>query len=266
MYKTRTPTKTNTSWNKAGKWYDKAVGTQGHYFHERIVLPRTLELLRLTDRSSILDVGCGQGVLARQINPKTTYFGVDSASSLISAANKYNKSENQHFIQADATKGFPIAKKDFTHAASIFALQNMEFPELAIKNIAEHMVLGGTFVMVLNHPCFRIPRHSSWGIDAEHKLEYRRVNRYSSHLKIPITMHPGSGEHSGLTWSFHIPLADLSAYLKEAGFVIEEIQEWASDKTSVGKAAKMENRSRNEFPLFMAIKARKDKEMNLNPA
>jgi len=38
--------------------------------------------------------------------------------------------------------------------------------------------------------------------------------------------------------------------------VIEKIEEWASDKDSVGKAAKMENRARAEIPLFMAIQAK----------
>jgi hypothetical protein len=43
--------------------------------------------------------------------------------------------------------------------------------------------------------------------------------------------------------------------LKDAGFVIEEIEEWTSDKESEGRAGRMENRSRNEIPLFMAIGA-----------
>jgi hypothetical protein len=33
------------------------------------------------------------------------------------------------------------------------------------------------------------------------------------------------------------------------------MEEWTSDKVSVGKAAKGENRARAEFPLFMAIRA-----------
>jgi hypothetical protein len=43
--------------------------------------------------------------------------------------------------------------------------------------------------------------------------------------------------------------------LKDAGFVIDTIEEWTSDKESEGRAGKMENRSRAEIPLFMAIKA-----------
>ena len=46
--------------------------------------------------------------------------------------------------------------------------------------------------------------------------------------------------------------------LQQAGFVIQLIEEWGSDKSSVGSAARMENRSRQEFPLFLALKAIKN--------
>jgi hypothetical protein len=54
-----------------------------------------------------------------------------------------------------------------------------------------------------------------------------------------------------------LPLAEYSRMLFEGGFLIERIEEWVSDKHSVGKASLMENRARSEFPLFMAILARK---------
>jgi len=46
-------------------------------------------------------------------------------------------------------------------------------------------------------------------------------------------------------------------WLKENEFTIDIIEEWTSDKESVGKVAKMENRARSEFPLFLALKCRK---------
>ena len=67
-------------------------------------------------------------------------------------------------------------------------------------------------------------------------------------------MHPGSD--SGLTWSFHQPLSTYTKMLADNHFVIENLEEWTSDKESVGKASRMENRSRAEFPLFLAIAAR----------
>ena len=70
-----------------------------------------------------------------------------------------------------------------------------------------------------------------------------------------VTMHPGEAK-SPLTWSFHQPISAYTKMLTDNGFVIEKLEEWTSDKESVGKAGKMENRARAEFPLFLAILAR----------
>ncbi len=246
----------DTSWHNVGKWYNEKVGDRGSYYHEHVVLPGVLRLLQLNQNSSLLDMACGQGVLGRQIPKSVKYVGVDAAASLITFAKKSDRNPNHQFLVGDVTQPLPVTEK-FTHAAIILALQNIEQPELAIKNTAEHLIAGGKLVIVLNHPAFRIPRQSNWGIDGQSKLQYRRENIYMSPLKIPITMHPGSG--SGLTWSFHEPISAYTKMLAENHFVIEYLEEWTSDKESVGKVGKMENRSRTEFPLFLAIAARKDR-------
>ena len=73
-------------------------------------------------------------------------------------------------------------------------------------------------------------------------------------MQIPINMNP-SDRNSPITMSYHHPIGDYSRMLKDAGFTIDLIEEWTSDKESEGRAAKMENRSRSEIPLFLAIKA-----------
>ena len=244
----------NTSWQKVGTWYNKLVDEKGHYYHQKVIIPEVLKLLSLKPDDSLLDIACGQGILARSIPKEVYYQGIDSAASLIEAARKLDKNLSHHYSQSDATQPFPFKKRDFSHAAIILALQNIENVQAVLQNTAQHLRPKAKLAMVLNHPMFRIPRQSSWGIDEQNKLQYRKINRYMSPLKIPITMHPGKNS-SRLTWSFHHPLWEYSKFLKTTGFVIELIEEWTSDKESVGSAAKMENRGRAEIPLFMAIAA-----------
>jgi len=45
--------------------------------------------------------------------------------------------------------------------------------------------------------------------------------------------------------------------LSKASFLIEKFEEWLSDKQTTGPKAKMENRSRQKFPLFLAPLAAK---------
>ncbi|MBS0623358.1 MAG: class I SAM-dependent methyltransferase [Verrucomicrobia bacterium] len=241
-----------TSWDKVSDWYDALVGTEGHYYHQHIIFPRLLPMLELCAGSSLLDLGCGQGILASVLPKNISYHGIDLSPSLVAKA---PKGACRQYSVADVCEPLPISPQSFTHATMILCLQNMEHPQKALSHTAAALKEGGSFVCVLNHPCFRIPRQTHWQVDPQQKLQYRRINRYLSTLKIPIEMHPG--QQSKKTYSFHHSLSDYSKFLYEAGFVIELIEEWASDKKSTGRAAKMENFARQEFPLFLTFKCRK---------
>lgn len=246
----------NTSWEKEHRWYAASTRDAGHYFHEHVVMPGTKKLLGLKPTSALLDLGCGSGVLGRAIPKDVRYLGLDMSPSLIEDAKNQDRAPSHHYDVADVTKPLPVPK-NFTHAALILSLQNMKDPFKAIGNAASHLLPNGIVVIVLNHPCFRIPRQSSWGIDEKNKLQYRRINRYLSPLEIPVTMHPGH-KNSTVTWSYHYPLSVYASMLKTNGFLIETLDEWSSDKKSHGSSAKMENRTRAEIPLFLAIKALKN--------
>lgn len=248
----------NTSWQKVSKWYNKAVGTDGHYYHQAIILPNLKRLLKLDKNSSLLDLACGQGILERYLDKEIDYIGIDLASNLIAEANKKKININHKFLVADVSKELPINKNDFDAGAIILALQNIKKPFGVIRNFSKHLKKDGQLIIVLNHPIFRIPRHSSWGEDmTNNKIQYRRVDDYMTPLEIPIVTNPGKKESEN-TWSYHYPLSAYSEMLFDNGFFIEKIEEWVSDKKSTGSNAKVEDRARKEFPLFMAIVARKN--------
>lgn len=238
------------NWETSSSWYDKIVGDKGHYYHQHVIIPGVLKLLQLEAGHRLLDLACGQGVLARHLPKDIDYVGVDASPSLIKEA---KKKSSHLFVVGDVTK--PLKEGRFTHASVILALQNIEDGKAVLKTAAHHLDTSGKLILVLNHPCFRIPRQSSWGIDVAKKTQYRRIDRYLSPLKIPIQTHPG--KQSEETWSFHHPLSDYTKWLQETGFATEKIEEWTSDKKSTGTHARMENRSREEFPLFLSILARK---------
>ena len=242
---------TSSSWESSHSWYDRVVGEKGHYYHQSVILPGVLRLLSLSPGDRLLDVACGQGILARSLSKGVDYVGADASPSLIAAA----KQKSKHtFLVADATKPFPLEEMSFTAATIILALQNIERGDLALQNIAPLLKKGGSLVLVLSHPCFRIPRQSSWGIDEPKKLQYRRIDRYLTPMSIPIQTHPGQ-KGTVETTTYHHPLSTYTQWLQQAGFAITEMEEWVSDKKSTGGAARMENRAREEFPLFLAIKA-----------
>ncbi len=242
------------SWEEVAKWYDRLVGTSGQYFHEKIILPNLLKLLALdkTPQAKVLDLGCGTGVLLNIIPKEIFYKGVDISPQMVRLAEKKRKGA---FMVQDLTEPLALTEKNFTHIVSILALQNMKHPEIALENGVKHLAKGGKFFLVLNHPYFRIPRQSSWGVDESKKTQYRRLDRYLSPLAIPIEMHPGKKQESEVTYSYHFPLSHYINHLGRLGLGVIHMEEWTSDRVSTGKCAKMENRARTEFPLFLLLVA-----------
>jgi len=245
-------------YNHVSKWYDSLVKDKGHYYHINVIIPKVLKLLK--NKKSILDLACGQGVLQRYLDKNIQYLGVDISNKMIQKAKFYNRNKKHIFLNKDLSKeAVKLEKKDFEAACIILSLQDFENPLNLLKNAKEHLINNGLLIIVINHPCFRIPRQTSWLIDNQKKIQYRRIDKYMSHMKIPISVNPGKNKNSKMIISNHFPISTLSEYLYNSGFYIEKIEEWISDKNSIGSKAKMENQSRHEFPLFMAILAIKKK-------
>ena len=245
----------NTSWEKSSNWYKKIVGDDGHYFHQTIIFPKIKQLIDFSKINSVLDLACGQGIFERQLDQNKEYVGIDISRSLINEASNKSINKRHQFLVSDVSKDLPLKKDDFDLVTIILALQNIKNINGVIKNASKHLKKGGKFLIILNHPIFRIPRQSAWGIDSQNKIQYRRIERYMSNLEIPISTNPGKFQKSEITWSFHNPLSKYSQLLFENGFLIEKIEEWVSEKKSTGPMAKMEDRARNEIPMFMAIVA-----------
>jgi SAM-dependent methyltransferase len=240
------------SFEKAGKWYDSIVGEKGHYYHQHVILPHILPWIK---DKSVLDLACGQGFLERHVSASKTYLGLEISPFLVKSAKNQIKYPQKHsFHEADITKPLDFVKDRFDVATLILAAQNIQNIEDVFSHVYPKLVKGGEFILVLNHPCFRIPRQSSWGIDDKKVLQYRRIDSYLSSLEIPIAIHP-SQSTSEKIFSYHYPLSAYVNWLSLAGFRIHRMEEWISDKISTGKSAKMENRSRKEFPLFLSIAA-----------
>lgn len=245
----------DTTWQKVSKWYDESVGEKGHFYHREVVIPNLLRLMKLSSNDRVLDVACGQGVLARNLPGDIEYVGLDFSKSLLLAAKKL-AGKNQQFILADVTLDFPKDLGLFTQVCVVLALQNLEKPQVTLREITNFLDKNGRVFLVLNHPVLRIPQQSSWGWDQDRRIQYRRIDSYLSSAKVAITAHPGD-KISEKTFSFHWSLQDLAKMFAGAGLMIEKIEEWISPKKSEGGRAKEEDRSRKEIPLFMAIVLRK---------
>jgi ubiquinone/menaquinone biosynthesis C-methylase UbiE len=252
-----------TSWEHVAEWYDRLLeGDGAGTYQKELILPNLLRLMDLKPGDRVLDLACGQGFFTREFfKIAKNVTGVDASKTLIALAKEHSPSSGHGKIDwqvAEADK-LPFLKDgSIDKAVIVLALQNMEDIAGVFKECARVIKPGGSLFFVLNHPAFRIPKASGWGWDEKEKVQYRRIDRYISELKVPIDMHPGQKSGGGQTLSFHRPLQSYFKALGKAGFGVVGMEEWNSHKKSEpGPRAVAEDRARKEIPLFLCLVCRK---------
>lgn len=248
---TRTP---RTTWDPVARWYDGWVGADGSKYHRLLAIPAVLELLAPQPDDHILDIGAGQGVLAPYIlRSGARYTGVDASPRLLQRA-RQRHGRSATFLQADARSLHTHRRLDagsFDGVVFLLSIQDMDPLDAVLASAAQMLRPGGRAVLLMTHPCFRVPRQSGWGWDDRRRLQFRRVDRYLSALHVPMKAHD-----DGATRSFHRPLNAYINGLARHGLLIDRLDEIAGYAVQhVAARSRAEQTALQEIPLFLAIRA-----------
>ena len=265
-----------THWGDVALWYDKHVGDEGSEYHREVILPGVLRLLNLDKITSgkprLLDIACGQGVLCRALAKEgCQVVGLDAAAELIAAAKRRNSGDNLSidYRVADATKLIEGIGKtadglrpgSFDAVTIVLSIQNMTPLSPVWHAVWSLLKPKGTLVVVMMHPCFRIPRHSDWLWQEKSSQQQRVVSQYLSSAEVSIVTHPGDaarGLGSSTTTHFHRPLQAYINTMGNAGLFVDRLDEWTSHKVDqAGPKKAAMDKAREEIPLFLALRARK---------
>lgn len=242
----------STSWGNVAEWYDDVVNDRDSY-QNKVILPNLLRIIAPEKGKAVLDIACGQGFFSHAIAAKgARVVGADIGAALIDIAKKQaGPNETFHVMPAEDLSGLKDA--EFDASFCILAIQNIEQMAKAFKEASRTLKSGGKFVIVMNHPAFRIPGKTSWGFDDAGRVQYRRVDEYLSESRKAMDMKPGTPGKE-VTYSFHRPLQVYSKTLANAGFAILRIEEWISHRESeAGPKKALEDKARKEIPLFMCL-------------
>jgi ubiquinone/menaquinone biosynthesis C-methylase UbiE len=255
----------STSWDPLAHWYNGWVGEGGSEYHRHVAVPALLRLLDPQPGDRILDIGAGQGVLtAAIVRAGASYVGIDASPRLIQMARKTHAREGKFYV-GDARhleKVQEIERASFDAAVFLLSLQDMDPLEQVLESAGRALKQGGRMVLLLTHPAFRVPRQSGWGWDEGRKLVFRRVDRYLTPLPVPMKAYRGK-DVQATTRSFHRPLSAYVNALSDVGMCVDRMEEIPAHKIAeLGAGKRAENMARQEIPLFLTLRARKNQRIS----
>jgi ubiquinone/menaquinone biosynthesis C-methylase UbiE len=258
---TKVSAKVATSWDPVADWYDGWVGPNGSLYHRKVAIPALLPLLDLQSGQQLLDIGAGQGVLAPYVvAAQAHYTGIDASRRLLRRAEAHHgRHQNVRFLHGDARHLHTIgslAAGSFDTAVFLLSIQDMDPLAEVLASATWALKTNGRLVILMTHPCFRIPRQSGWGYDPNRKLRYRRVDRYLTPLPVPMKAYDGA--ETGVTRSFHRPLQAYINGLVTAGCLVEQMREIPVRAVlGASKNNRAEQLANAEIPLFLALRGSK---------
>jgi 2-polyprenyl-3-methyl-5-hydroxy-6-metoxy-1,4-benzoquinol methylase len=219
-------------WETNASFWDKRMGAEGNEWHRMLVEPATLRLLNLKKGERVLDIGCGNGQLARrmvQLGVRVIAFDFCVPFIKIAKSRKYGKKIDYRTI--DATKQrdlLSLGKHAYDAAVCTMALMDMANIEPLLTVLPSLLKAEGRFVFSVMHPCFN-------AVGMDHVVEFRetKTGAVSKELSIKVKEYSDPCARKGLgiigqpveQYYFHRPLNVLLNACFDAGFVLDRIEE-----------------------------------------
>ena len=249
-------------WDGKAEFWDQLHGEAGNRFHQELVSPTVHQLLALQPGEHVLDVACGNGVMARELAARGgVVTAVDFSAKLIAQAKKRGE-ENIDYRVVDATDEDALAalgEGQFSAITCTMAL--MDIPTLAplFRAVRRLLTEDGRFVFATSHPAFNSnsPVFLAEQADEAGSLITRHSMKINAYLEIPPTKGAGARNEPNPHYYYHRPLSALLADAFEAGLVLDRLEEPAFDREKAKEAPPLSWYQYWQIPPVLAGRLRK---------
>ena len=123
--------------------------------------PRVLEALQPLKGAHLLDLGCGEGYVARLAADEgaSSVFGVDISEKMVESARAAAPSEgacSMEFTVGDASAGLRTPREQYDRIAAVFLFNYLDRSQMTdvLRVARERLAPGGRIVFTVPHPCF----------------------------------------------------------------------------------------------------------------
>lgn len=218
-------------WNRKARFWDELHGDEGNLFHRRLVEPSVLQLLALQNGERVLDVGCGNGALARRLAGKgAKVTAVDFSEEMIRLAKGRGFASEIDYRIVDATdKDALLSLGTAQFDAIVCSMTLMDIPTVAplFEAASELLRSEGRFVFATMHPAFNSNNPVFFQEKADRDGVVIRVAGVKIHAYLDLPPVKGSGApgEPAPHYYYHRPLSALFQEAFEAGFVLDGLLE-----------------------------------------
>jgi len=165
---------TINEWEEHARWWQEGFTSGADPEYVEQIVPMAAEHLRGCD--SVLDVGCGEGQIARlaQYVGASRVVGIDPTWAQLSVAVERGGEPTYCRGVADS---LPFPSDAFDAVVACLVFEHIDAVDVALAEVGRVLKPGGRFLFFLNHPLLQTPG-SGWIDDHILDEQYWRVGPY----------------------------------------------------------------------------------------
>ena len=216
-------------WEAHARWWQDGFSEGADPEYEEQILP--LAARYLAGAADVLDVGCGEGQVARLAarGGAARVVGVDPTAAQVVVATE--RAGGPAYARAGAA-GLPLRSGSFDAVVACLVFEHITDVDDAISEVARVLRPGGRFLFVLNHPLLQTP-NSGWIDDQilDPPEQYWRIGPYLTESETIEEV-----EKDVFIPFIHRPLGRYVNALVDAGLVLTRMEEPAPPQGFLARA------------------------------